>query len=304
MERQRKLIPKLDGPWRELFRPTHTGRYVNDHSLIQDADGNWHLFGITSLNERIDPEHEKYFVHGWGSSLACGLEHEEKVIDHGTRAWAPGVIAKDGRYYMLYGPSPTKLAVSGDLHHWINHDVQLIGAPLEACHRDHMVMQLNDDTWLMYAVGVRNGRGCVSVFVSNDLVNWRFVQYALTTGPNAPLKPAWGAVESPFVLKLEGFYYLMVTYTDCGADTYHDTLVFRSPNPYDFGMYDGDSGDSEKPIARLFGHASEIIRDPADGGWYMTTCGWRGMGVPHEGAVSIARLVWLEEDECSGIGSD
>lgn len=297
MERQRKLIPKLDGPWRILFRPECTGRYVNDHSLIRASDGSWHLFGITSLNEGIDPEHERYFVHGWGNSLSGGLENEEKVIDHGTRAWAPGVISHDGRYFMLYGPSPAKLAVSGDLHHWINHDVQLIGAPLESCHRDHMMMKLNEDTWLMYVVGVRNGRGCVSVFVSNDLVSWRFVQYALITGPNAPLKPAWGAVESPFVVKLEGYFYLFVTYTDCRAENYHDTLVFRSPNPYDFGMYDGDVGEGAKPIARLFGHASEIIHDPSDDVWYMTTCGWRGMGVPHEGAVSIARLDWQEEND-------
>ncbi|MDQ8738105.1 hypothetical protein [Paenibacillus sp. LHD-38] len=32
-----------------------------------------------------------------------------------------------------------------------------------------------------------------------------------------------------------------------------------------------------------------------DGSWNITTCGWRGMGTPHEGAVSIARFIWEEE---------
>lgn len=292
MKARRKLIPKIDGDWKPLFIPERTGRYVNDHSVIQAADGSWHLFAITSLNDGIDPEFERYFVHGWGTGLDEGFTNEQKAIDHGTRAWAPGVIEHKGKYYMYYGPSPAKLAVSGDLHHWINHDIKLIGAPLESCHRDHMVMKLNDDTWLMYVVGLRNGTGCVSVFVSNDLISWRFVQYALITGSRAPLKPAWGAVESPYVVELEGYYYLFVTYTDCRKDNYHDTLVFRSPNPYNFGIFGGEGDEEETPVARLYGHASEIIRNPSDGAWYITTCGWRGMGVPHEGGVSIAKLIW------------
>ncbi|NIK75143.1 beta-fructofuranosidase [Paenibacillus castaneae] len=295
METKRKLIPIQDGPWSQLFKPEKTGSYINDNSLIQASDGSWHVIGITRLSEGIDPEDERYFAHGWGDNILDSFSHEEKVIDHGIKAWAPGIIAHKGRYFMLYGPSPTKLAVSGDLHHWINHEVELVGAPLEACHRDHMIMKLNEDTWLMYAVGVKDGRGCVSVFVSNDFIQWRFVQYALVTLPAAPLRPAWGAVESPFVLKHEGYYYLFITYTDGRKENYHDTLVFRSTNPYDFGSYDGAGGGTE-PIARMFGHASEVIQNPEDGAWYITTCGWRGMGTPHEGAVSIARLVWKEAE--------
>ncbi|CAM4254617.1 beta-fructofuranosidase [Paenibacillus endophyticus] len=294
METKRKLIPVQEGPWQLLFQPQMTGNYVNDHSLVAAADGSWHLFGITSLLEGINPEHERYFVHGWGSTLLGGLTNEAKTMDHGTRAWAPGVIGHGGRYFMLYGPSPTKLAVSSDLHHWMNHEPELVGEPLEACHRDHMVMQLNEETWLMYAVGVKEGRGCVSVFVSNNMIQWRFVQYALVTEQSAPLRPAWGAVESPFAFKHEGYYYLFITYTDCSKDNYNDTVVFRSSNPYDFGSYDG-AGGGLKMITRLFGHGSEVILNQGDGHWYMTTCGWRGMGTPHEGAVSIARLAWKEE---------
>lgn len=294
MEAKRKLIPSQNGPWRPLFTPERIGSYVNDHSLVRVSDGSWHLIGITAPTERINPENERYFVHAWGPSLTAPFKQEERTIDHGTRAWAPGIIEHESKYFMFYGPSPTKLAVSRDLHHWINHEPVLIGSPLEACHRDHMVMKLNEYTWLMYAVGIKDGRGCVSVHVSNDLVQWRFVQYALTTSPTAPLKPAWGAVESPYVLKMAGYYYLFITYTDCSTNTYHDTLVFRSDNPYDFGEYDEASGHAA-PIARLFGHASEVILDPENGQWYLTTCGWRGMGSPHEGAVSIAGLAWNKE---------
>ncbi|HZG78307.1 MAG TPA: hypothetical protein VEZ72_20815 [Paenibacillus sp.] len=292
----RPHIPEIAGDWRLLFRPEKTGCYVNDHSIVRTEEGRWHLFGITSLNKHIDPEHERYFVHARGASLEEGLGEERKTIDHGTRAWAPGVAAANGRYYMYYGPAPTKLAVSNELFHWINNDIALVGSPIDACHRDHMVVQINEYTWAMYATGVRpGGYGCISVYVSNDLQNWRFVQYALTTSGEAPLRCAWGATESPYVVFYEGFYYLFITYTDCSDETYNDTLVFRSANPYDFGDYRGEGGGAQ-PVAKLFGHASEVIRDPESGTWYMTTCGWPGKGAPHEGGVSIAKIIWKPEE--------
>jgi len=292
----KRYKPAIAGEWRLLFKPEKTGNYVNDHSIVRSADGKWHLFGITSLGPKIDPEHERYFVHARGESLEGEFEEKGKTIDHGTRAWAPGVVAANGRYYMYYGPAPTKLAVSNELYHWINNDVSLIGSPIDACHRDHMVVQLNDYTWAMYATGVRpGGYGCISVYVSNDMQQWRFVQYALTTSGAAPLRCAWGATESPFVVFHEGFYYLFMTYTDCSDENYNDTLVFRSANPFDFGDYRGGDGGAQ-PVAKLFGHAPEAIRDPDTGKWWITTCGWRGKGAPHEGGVSIAPLEWVEEE--------
>jgi beta-fructofuranosidase len=116
---------------------------------------------------------------------------------------------------MFYGPSPTMMARSIDTHHWIGNPVRLNGTLLDAAHCDHMIWQILPDTWLMYAVGIRNGRGCVSVYVFNDLIDWRFVQYALSTSADAPLNPAWDAIESPFVVKIDGAYNLLVTDTNC-----------------------------------------------------------------------------------------
>lgn len=42
-------IPKITGEWQLLFRPERCGNYINDHSIIKDRDGKWHLFGITSM---------------------------------------------------------------------------------------------------------------------------------------------------------------------------------------------------------------------------------------------------------------
>ena len=281
--------PVRTSEWQPLFLPHKAGNYVNDHAILQGPDGQWHLFGITS--HEGDSENERYFVHAAGPSLTAPMEEMGVVIDNGARAWAPGVIEQGGLYYMFYGPSPTKLDISEELTHWMGYEVRLEGVPPLAVHRDHMVCRLPDGSFVMYAVGVKGGFGCVSALTSRDLMHWRFAGYALTSGGDAPLTPPWGAFESPYVVERDGLYYLFVTYTDCSRATYEDTLVACSHDPLRFGHYDGHNAE-EVFAARLQGHASEILRDPKDGQWYMTTCGWRGYGIPVEGGVAIARLAW------------
>jgi beta-fructofuranosidase len=214
------------------------------------------------------------------------------VCNDGTRAWAPAVIRHEQRYFMFYGPSPSKLAVSRELNHWMGESVTLHGAPLEACHRDHMVIRLDESTWLLYATGLdEEGMGAISVFVSHDLRNWNFNRYALRTKGKSALRPAWGATESPFVIFYEGWYYLSITYTDCGTGSYHQTLLFRSLDPMDFGTFDADRPE-ESVAQRLHAHAPEYLYSEKEKSWFITTCGWHGFGIPYEGAVSIARLEW------------
>ena len=156
-------------------------------------------------------------------------------------------------------------------------------------HRDHFVLKVSDDEYLMYVVGVHQKCGAVSCFSSRDLITWQFEKFALTSGENAPLKPAWGAFESPFVIKKDGLYYLFVTYTDCSSSNYNDTLVFCSEDPRNFGEYNGEA-DGVKPITKLSAHAGEILE--YNGKYYITTCGWNSMPNPNKGAVSIAQLEW------------
>lgn len=287
--------PQISGEWQELFTPEKFGNYVNDHCVMRANDGKWHLFGITCFTS--DPTQERYFVHGVGDSLDKPMTELNKVVDTGSLAWAPAVIESENQYYMYYGPSPNRMAVSVDLSEWMVYEnMRIAGMPPMACHRDHMVLKLNDYTWIMYVSGLYKGYGCISVLVSNDLINWRFVQYALTSSGNAPLTPPWGAFESPYVVKYEGMYYLFTTYTDCNPDNYHDTLVFCSANPYDFGNYSGDNYDS-MVVAKLRTHAGEIIRDEQTGQFYTTSCGWRSYDTPVKGGVGIAKLDWIPKDE-------
>ena len=282
-------IPYISGEWKILFAPHDNGNYVNDHSIVVGPDGNWHLFGITSFEGK--PSHERYFVHGVGKTLYEPMREVGRSIDGGTLAWAPCVIKKDENFYMFYGPSPTSLAVSFDMYEWFGTKVTLNNEPMMGAHRDHFVLQVSENEYLMYVVGVYNQKGAVSCFSSNNLLDWDFIGYALTSGDEAPLKPAWGAIESPYVVNKDGVYYLFITYTDCSDETYNNTLVFASDNPKSFGEYNGE-GNGTKPITKLYGHASEILNVRED--YYITTCGWLSKNIPHKGAVSIASLKWKQ----------
>ena len=282
-------VPYISGEWKLLFKPEKHGSYVNDHSIIKANDGLWHLFGITSF--KSNSYNEKYFVHASGENLDEPMKEEGRAIDRGTLAWSPSVIERDGYYYMFYGPSPTQLAVSFELTEWFNYPVKLKNEPLMAAHRDHFVFRHKDE-YLMYVSGIHNKKGAISLFTSKDLINWEFDGFALASGESAPLHCPWGAMESPYVVEKDGLYYLFITYTDCEPNNYFNTLVFVSENPKRFGEYNG--GDSGAvPITTLHAHASEIIKSE-DGSYYITTCGWQGFALPHEGAVSIARLDWKQ----------
>lgn len=292
------LKPVLAGDgWRPLFTPRRTGAYVNDHCVVRAVDGRWHVFGITKPTTEIDPHNERWFCHGAGASLEAGEFRERtRVCDFGTRAWAPSVAFDGQRWIMIYGPDRLRAAVCDDprLDDWREAPCTLAGAPLQAVLRDGMIFRLDDDSWLLYATGKRGLCGTVSVCVSENLLDWRFVRHALVTTPEAPSNPSWAATESPFVFRHGGAYWLSITYTKStgGPAEYHNTVLFRSENPFDFGTYTGD--DEREVAARLYAHAPEYLHDPDTGRWWITSCGWPGEPfqpvVP--GSVAIRELGW------------
>ncbi|MGN0566987.1 MAG: hypothetical protein ACI4JR_00170 [Acutalibacteraceae bacterium] len=281
-------IPIIDGEWEELFRPKKFGNYVNDHCIYRDNDGSWNLIGITSFGG--GPSCERYFVRAVSDRLQ-NMQEVSKVIDNGTPAWAPCVIENGGFYYMYYGPSPTKMAVSPESSEWFGYEIRMHGLPPMACHRDHFVLKVGQNRWLMYATGIHEGRGSICVLESENLTDWYFDGYALDSSPEAPLKPPWGAFESPFVVEREGLWYLFTTYTDSSDENYNDTLVFCSENPKNFGVFCSEENPAF-PITKLRAHAPEVIN--CGGSWYITTCGWSGRAIV-DGAVGIAKLKWKDQ---------
>lgn len=289
--------PRLGGSsWRPLFTPVKSGAYVNDHCVVRGGDGLWHVFGITKATPSVNPNRERWFCHGAGASLAAGnFEERFSVCDFGARAWAPTVGFDGERWVMIYGPDRLRAAVTDDpgLGDWHEAPCSLTGGPLTAVMRDQMILRLDDDTWLMYATAKRGRESAVSVSVSENLLDWRFVRLALRTAPSAPKQPSWAATESPFVFEKDGEYWLSLTYTALATDPaeYHETVLFRSRNPFDFGTW---SGAESELAGRLHAHAPEYLVDPGSGQWYVTSAGWIGerFGTVIPGSVAIRELEW------------
>jgi hypothetical protein len=67
--------------------------------------------------------------------------------------------------------------------------------------RDGVILRLDGDTWLHCATGKRGRTSAVAVYVSENLLDWRLVRFALRTTLAAPKQPPWAATESPFVFR-------------------------------------------------------------------------------------------------------
>ncbi|GAA5062116.1 glycoside hydrolase family protein [Nocardia callitridis] len=248
--------------------------YINDHTIIQAADGRWHLFGITH-REPADPFDETEFAHasapdphGPWTKHPMALRVDRAYGE--THLWAPFVLTANGRYFMFYaggGPDRTaaamNLATSTDLFHWTRHP----GGPVFRDGydgRDPMVTRVGDE-WVMYYCAnsaPTGGHHVVAYRTSTDLVRWsdRRIAYTdPTSGTEA------GNTESPFVVRHDDAWYLFIG----PRPDYVGTEVFRSDNPFHFRV--------EDKVGYVAAHAAELIR--ADGSWWITAAGWGQGGV-------------------------
>lgn len=251
------------GPW-----------YINDHSLIRDESGLWHLFGITQA-EPADPANEIEFahatavdLHGPWATQPMALTVEESYGE--THLWAPYVIAVDGTYLMFYAgggvdhaAAAMNLATSTDLCNWS----RLPSGPLfhdgyDA--RDPMVIRI-DDRWVMYYCATSEpagGNHVVAYRTSFDLLNWSDPEIAYTDPSSGTIA---GPTESPFVLRHDRLWYLFLG----PRPDYVGTDVLCSDSPFDFRL--------EHKVGHIDAHAAEVIH--ADGDWWITHCGWGQGGV-------------------------
>lgn len=257
--------------------------YINDHTVVQDRAGRWHLFGITHP-EPADPFHEIEFahatavdLHGPWRKLTPALRADPEYGE--THLWAPHVIRSGGRYFMFYAGggrdrtgAAINLATSPDLHEWTRRpDGPLFRDGYDA--RDPMVLRIGEK-WVMYYCATstpRGGHHVVAYRVSSDLVHWseRHIAYTdPTVGTEA------GNTESPFVVAEGGWWYLFIG----PRPRYLGTDVFRSDNPFRFRI-----GDK---IGHIAAHAAEVVH--AGDRWWITSAGW-GQGGVHLAPLTFPR---------------
>lgn len=262
--------PSPDMPW-----------YINDHTVLRDQDGLWHLIGITHAEPRA-PSDERELAHATSPTLTTPTWTRQPpalVVDEAAGEsvlWAPYVLFHDGVYHMYYsaGGEPAafqiKHATSSDLWSW-----QRDAEPLfldGAYARDPHVMRIGAQ-WVMYYTATSEpdgGNYVVAYRTSRDLVRWSKRKIAYRdpiVGREA------GNTESPQIVARPEGYYLFI---GPRIDLYVSTEVFFSRDPFHF---------QQTPLTWIEAHAPEILQD-LDGSQWITRCGW------DQGGVDIAPLTW------------
>jgi arabinan endo-1,5-alpha-L-arabinosidase len=300
------FIPRITGEWKTLFLPKKSGYYLNDHTIYQDADGNWRLIGITSKTDG-DYNQEKYFAVGISTDFppVNGMTEAESIADFGELAWAPHVIQEGEKYHIFWSPHKLHQMDSKDGIIWENHEVTM-SSPFQKFFRDGMVMQAAENQWLLYTTARGAYFSRVDIYQSFDLREWQYIGAALDSGFGSERNSPFSSMESPFVINYQGHCYLSLTYNNdsfflpgilmlfkvwLNPQSYNDTLVFHSDNPYDFGVYRG-RGNSPTLLTELRTHGPEYVYNPDTDAWFITTAGWPWVATLTSGEVAVAPLEW------------
>jgi len=282
------LVPRIHGEWVHIYEPkadTFPGpdsqrfnaghRYerwqVNDHAILKGPDGRWHAFGITHpavAAGEPDPHEAEWLLFHAAAPEGPLKQHcmrgcwqdQAKVLPpaerpHEVRAiHSPFIVHHAGEYWMFYGSSPIRYAVSRDLWTWQPRG-ELFRE--EGSARDPSVMLHEGLFYMAYTA-----RQSVRVRTSRDLLHWSepSTVFSLAAGET-------GGPESPTLLALHGRFYLLWCRWDAklrNADsTYQDrSFVYVSDTPLNFR----DRG----PVAEITGHAPELFQDE-DGDWWISS---------------------------------
>ncbi|MGQ9842716.1 MAG: hypothetical protein ACUVRK_04045 [Spirochaetota bacterium] len=299
-------MPLITDNYRPIFKPQHYGYYINDHTIFTDAKGHWRLIGITSKTDG-NPDAETYFAVASSKKFPPNaMMHEEApVADIGSLAWAPHAIKHQTMYHMFWSPHKLHHMTSSDGIHWNNYSI-IMKAPFNKFFRDCMILQVAPDQWLMYTTARGRFFSQIDIYQSFNLLEWQYIRTALHSSFGSERNSPFASMESPFVVQYNDGYYLSLTYNNdtlfihgillllkiwLNKESYNDTLVFHSDNPYDFGVYKGKR-NSPTLLTTLKAHAPEWIYDHTTKKWYITTCGWPWVTTLTSGEVSIAPVTW------------
>lgn len=240
-ERYVSALERGEYPLRGMF--CEPGMALIDHSFIE-KDGIMHVFYIRG---HVGYEWDTRFADTFGHATSTDLVHwnihppcltAKRGGPDDYQVWAPGVTERDGIYYMYYTgvnihiAQSICLATSRDLFTWEKYGHNPVVLPGEwgawredawsDC-RDSMVFVDDDGTAYMYYCTARKRADggmepALGIASSRDMLSWQ--DRGAYTFDICDI-----TLESPFVLKKDGKYYLF--YTNCG----HGTAYAVSDHP-------------------------------------------------------------------------
>ncbi|MDA3872910.1 MAG: family 43 glycosylhydrolase [Kiritimatiellae bacterium] len=283
-------IPVITGGYREIIAAAPEGEtrpwFTNDHSFIRGNDGQWHCFAINNpmVEREVLYREHPYLLHATSGSIGGSWTRRGFAIDEsGTTRYvgAPCVVCHDGQYLMMvetmWGEKRgLEIARSDDLAHWTRdrEEVILNQPPLR---RDPCIIRDDESgDWLIYLCSPGQGLSRITFCRTTDFRVYSEPRMVLSLDDGCP----WGSLESPFVVRRDGYWYLFFTHS---MHHYRETVVLVSETC--------DRFDWSGQITTLHAHAAEIVRDGPD--WYISSCGPEDRRRNSLHGIELAPLQWL-----------
>ncbi|MCU0917908.1 MAG: hypothetical protein MUC88_25600 [Planctomycetes bacterium] len=282
----------------DLRGPETKKQHIVDHSFLRRPDGKWTLWAC------IRGAGPGRLLYGWeGESLTSGPWHPLGVVARAEAAWgenagqrsnpasgapsrtgelavstqrpeaiqAPHFLQHGDGFLCFYNSAGIRLMTSRDGLHFTRRGVPPDGNLLYPDGgRDIMVLPIGGVFHAYSTISTQDNRAHISLRTSRDLQVWSPARNVCAGG-----RGGVGVVsaESPFVVALDGFYYLFRASSNDGR-----TYVYRSLTPDNFGV-----NDDAKLIAVLLLKAPEVIHH--EGEWFVSDL------ADFQG-IQLRRLVW------------
>jgi hypothetical protein len=295
--------PVIDGPWWTVAGDPDLGEFTSpkqqpvDFAVWQAADGTWQLWscirhtkcgGMTRLFHRWEC---KQLTDADWQPMGIAMQADPTHGETPGGLQAPHVVKEGDKYLMFYGDwEHICLAESRDGKKF-ERVVQpsghtgMFGEGLNSNTRDPMALKIGDQ-WHCYYTAHPQLKGADYCRTSRDLKQWSEAT-KVAFGGGAGTGP--GSAECPFVVELDGRYYLFRTQR-YGQNA--QTSIYHSRDPMDFGR-DNDAGHfiDTLPVA-----APEIIVH--DGQYYIAALR------PDLKGIQIARLKWVAHAQSGAKAND
>jgi hypothetical protein len=266
----------------------------NDFTIVHDGHC-WHLIGIThpcppwfkdvksdqlGMGNIHEAEWQLFHAVSRGKTLkdslvSGGFTQKAQILpaperpDEIHEIWAPICWKRDDLYYLLYAPTPMRLATSKDLYSW-----KLCGEAFVCNHpsaRDPNIMEENGRYTVVYIQ-----ESTLYIRESYDLRTYSEPS-VLFDGPQGV------SLESPILKYINGLYYLIYciyNHRDRINGSYDYRTYVHAAKTIK-GLYDSPK------LATLRAHAPELFQDE-QGDWYLASAEWPNRGI------SIAPMGWKE----------
>lgn len=276
--------------------------YVHDPSLIKDGNS-WYVFGTATGPNRDGelPVRCSGDLQQWtrcGSVFATIPDWIKKESPHTKELWAPDISYFNGEYHLYYafsvfGKNTSGIALAtnktldakSSKFHWEDRGLILLSREQDAFNAidPNLVLDGKGGVWLAFGSfwdGIKMRRidpksGKLST-EDTQLYSLARRKRPPNPPPNPPGLPGnWQAIEAPFIVHHDGYFYLFVSFDLCcrGTKSNYKTMVGRSKHvtgPYvdsdGTPMLEGGGTPLLVGNTRWVGPGGESIRMGADHG--------------------------------------